>query len=303
MIICPSCGSNVEGNLCLGCPACGARAVGPPLAKAEYELPSYGRATLTFVAGGAMTVAFLGLVIATLFQNGNFTVNVERLLNAGQIAAWQIKWVALPVAIIVLWGAAGLVGSIKKNPTRFAGLRAGRVGLASALVATLMIASLIGMTVPERLRRHGWALQAGSDARDYTLVRAMNEYRELHGSVPSDPDELVKELRTLPDPDGSIARALQGLDAGGYKPGAVVAAASTKSKPQVLRTSALRNAETRGVQPLTQPLTFNTYELRTPGPDKVINTDDDSIIRDGIILRVSDLPPTSVTVQPRSKTP
>ena len=48
MIICPSCGSGVRADLCLGCPSCGARAVGPPLARAEHELPSFGRAALAF---------------------------------------------------------------------------------------------------------------------------------------------------------------------------------------------------------------------------------------------------------------
>ena len=60
MINCPSCGSNFEGDLRLGCPSCGARSVGPPLAKAEHELPSYGRAVIVSAGGVAMSGVFLG---------------------------------------------------------------------------------------------------------------------------------------------------------------------------------------------------------------------------------------------------
>jgi len=58
LIICPACGSCVQADLCLGCPSCGARAVGPPLARAEHGLPSFGRAGIAF-AGGLVMVGFV----------------------------------------------------------------------------------------------------------------------------------------------------------------------------------------------------------------------------------------------------
>ncbi len=162
MIICPACGSKVDGDLCLGCASCGARAIGPPLAKAEHQLRSYGRAAIVSANGAVLSAGFLSLVIVTLFQLRGFPLHLSSLISsselaalvsAGEVVAWRLKWVALPIAISTFWGGARLVRSIKHNPHQFIGLRAARAGFAAAVIATLAVATLIGITVPERLRR------------------------------------------------------------------------------------------------------------------------------------------------------
>jgi type II secretory pathway pseudopilin PulG len=159
------------------------------------------------------------------------------------------------------------------------------------VIVTAMIATLIGVTVPERLRRHQWAVDAGYYAQAYTIQRALQEYRALHGTIPTT-DDLIKELSTLPDPNGSIAEALRNLDASGYQASSVLAAASTKSKPMVQRGTALRNAATTAnADP--QGVSFTNYDLRLPGPDKLLNTDDDFIVSDGLIKKISEMPPAS----------
>jgi hypothetical protein len=299
LIICPSCGSTVDGDLCLGCAYCGARAIGPPLANAEHQLRSFGRATLVSASGIVLFVGFLSLVVTTLIQFKGFPlrlsalvsfVDLPAILSAGEVAAWQVKWIALPVAIAALWSGARLVRSIRKNPDLFIGLRAARVGFAASIVATLMVATLIGVTVPERLRRHQWKVDAGYYAQAYTIQRALLEYRALHGTLPT-PDDFVTGLSSLPDPDGSIAEALRNTDPNGYQANSVVASASTKSKP-LMRTTALRNAAaTANVDP--PGVSFTNYDLRLPGPDKLPNTDDDFVVRDGLVLKASELPPSA----------
>lgn len=299
MIICPSCGSNVDGDLCLGCASCGARAIGPPLAKAEHHLPSYGRAAIASASGAVLFAGFLSLVIVTLVQFKGPRLRLSSLISlldlptiisAGEVAAWRLKWVALPIAIAVLWSSARLVRSIRNNPDLFIGLRAARAGLAGCIIATLMVAALIGVTIPERLRRHQWGVEAGYYAQAYTIQRALLEYRALHGTLPTT-DDLVKGLSSLPDPDGSIAEALRNLDPNGYQANSVVAAASTKSKP-LMRTTALRNATTStNVDP--PGVSFTNYDLRLPGPDRVLNTDDDFIVVDGLVLQASELSPST----------
>ena len=106
MINCPSCGSNFEGDLRLGCPSCGARSVGPPLAKPEHELPSYGRAVAVSASGLAMFAVFMGSVIAALIEFKGFPPSFASIVRAGEVASWRLKWVALPVAIVVLWSSA-----------------------------------------------------------------------------------------------------------------------------------------------------------------------------------------------------
>jgi hypothetical protein len=299
LIICPSCGSTVDGDLCLGCAYCGARAIGPPLANAEHQLRSFGRATIVSANGAVLFAGFLSLVIVTLIQFRGFPLRLSSLvsfldlsavLSAGEVAAWRLKWVALPVAIAALWSGARLVRSIRKNPDLFIGLRAARAGFAASIVATLMVATLIGVTVPERLRRHQWAVDAGYYAQAYTIQRALLEYRALHGTLPT-PDDFVKGLSSLPDPDGSIAEALRNMDPNGYESNSVVAAASTKSKP-LMRATALRNAAT-SANADSPGLSFTNYDLRLPGPDKLLKTDDDLVVRDGLVMKASELPPAA----------
>ena len=293
MIICPACGSSVEGDLRQGCSSCGARAVGPPLARPEHELPSYGRASIAFASGVIMSVGFLFATTAALVENNSlslrfWTLRFWTVVAAGETAAWRLKWMALPVAIAVLWSGARIIRSIKTDPNKFIGLRAARIGFTNAAVVTTLFATLIGITVPARLRQRRYGIEAKLYARGRTLSRALLEYRELHGTVPPQ-EELVKELRTLPDPDGSIAEALRDLDPSGYQPGAVLASA-TKAKPTALRGGAIRNASvnTTAGSAGDHGIAFTNYDWRLPGEDKILNTDDDLIIRDGLVMTVAD---------------
>jgi hypothetical protein len=213
-------------------------------------------------------------------------VRVPAIVNAGEVAAWQLKWIAAPMAIAVLWGGARLLRTIKNAPATFGGLRAARAGFIAAIATVTLILGLIGVTVPERLRRHQWALEAAENARAYTLDMALQKYRDLHGTLPPQ-DDLVNQLKTLPDPDGAIADALRFVDANEYQASTVVAAAAPKTKP-LPKGAALRNASlTTNPDPPT--VSFTNYELRLPGPDKKLNTEDDLIVRDGLIMTVAEL--------------
>lgn len=297
MIICPSCGSCVEGDLCLGCAACGARAVGPPLAKAEHELPSFGRAGIVFASGVAMSGTFLVLLIAAFIEKKPGAIGFWTLATAGEIVAWRVKWVALPIAIAVIWSGARIVRSIKQNPSRFIGLRGARIGLVAACVVTILAAALIGITIPERLRQRQESIYAAQHARGYTLSRAFLEYRELHGTYPTDPDKWMDALRTLPDPDSSIAEALRFVDPNGYQATAQVAVASTKSKPLVTSGLALRKGAT-ATNPEPGSVSFTSYELRLPSEHRLLASDDDFVLRDGVIVKADTTTPSS-TAAPR----
>ncbi|MDX6496820.1 MAG: hypothetical protein QOG23_80 [Blastocatellia bacterium] len=302
MINCPSCGSNFEGDLRLGCPSCGARSVGPPLAKPEHELPSYGRAVAVSASGLAMLGVFMGSVIAALIEFKGFPPSFGSIVRAGEIASWRLKWVALPVAIVVLWSSARIIRSIKANPRGLIGLRAARLGFVASALVTVMIATLIGVTIPVRLERREWANDAATTAPGYTMARAMLEYRELHGTPPLDNDKVASELRTLPDPDGSIANALRYFDSNGYQVGTVLAAASTKSKTLVPQGSAIRNASPTAAPTSDHGVSFNNYVVRLVGEDKIPNTDDDIIVSDGMVMKASDITPQS-TNQSRKNAP
>jgi hypothetical protein len=282
LIICPACGFSVDGQLSNGCPSCGARAVGPPLAKPEHQLVSYTGAGLTAFIGGLMTVGFATLTVIAWITKMGALPRFWTLVSAGETAAWQLKWVALPIAAAGVWVGGKSLNAIKISPQQFGGLRLARAGYSAAIATALVVAGLIGITVPQRLRHHQWGLEAAENARAYTLSRAILEYRELHGTVPPTQDELLSALRTLPDPDGSIAEALSVVDANGYQPTSVLAAAATKTKT-LARGGAIRNASLNTI-PDSPAVSFTNYDLRLPGADRKLNTDDDVIVSDGLVM-------------------
>jgi hypothetical protein len=242
-----------------------------------------------------MSGVFLASLIAALVEYGAFP-RFGSIVSASEVAAWRLKWAMLPAAIIVLWGSARIIRSIKASPDRFMGLRAARLGFVASSLVTCLIAILIGVTMPVRLERRQWGFEAAEKVPAYTFARAILQYRELHGTPPVDSDKVAAELRTLPDPDGSIAEALRYYDANGYQVGTVLAAASTKSKSLVAQGSAIRNASMTVAPTTDHGVSFNSYELRLAGADKILNNEDDIIIRDGVVMKVSDLSPPPVTL-------
>lgn len=232
-----------------------------------------------------MLVGFLASTTVVWIASKGAALNLGMIVAAGQTAAWQLKWISLPVAIAVVWGGLRSVRTIRNSPADFGGLRLARSGFSAAILATLMVATLIGVTVPERLRRREWGIEAAELARGYTFHRALLEYRERHGTLPPR-DELARELRTLPDPDGSIAEALRNFDASGYEATSVLAAApktKTLQRGGALRTVSLNTTAD------APPVSFTNYELRLPGKDKKPNTEDDLVVRDGLILTLPGL--------------
>ena len=294
MVVCPSCGCAVQGDLCLGCSVCGARAVGPPLAKAEHELPSFGRAGLAFATGIGTAGTFLGLLITTFIEKRPGPLGFWTVATAGEIVAWRVKWVALPIVILVIWSSARIVRSISQNPSRFIGLRAARLGLVAATTVTLLIGALIGITIPDRMRQRQDTIEAAIRARGYTLHRAFLEYRELHGTFPTDPDKYIEALRTVPDPDGSIAEALRFVDPSGYEASSKVAAGPTKGKQLLPRGAALRSVSTT-TSPEPVGVSFTSYKLRLPSEHRFLGSDEDFVLSDGVIKKASEVSSTSST--------
>jgi hypothetical protein len=290
LTVCPCCGFKFEGDLRRdGCKACGARAVGPPLSTPAQELPFYGRALFVCAFGGVLLVTFLVNFIIALFERSQDSFDFSSIVSAAETTAWRLKWVALPVTIIAIWTGSVICASIRRNPQRFAGSRIAHGGLMASVLVTVLLTTFIGISIPERLRQRQLGLEAATSARLYTLHRAFLEYRTLYGTYPATTDDIWGALKSkaLPDPDGSITTALVGVDSNAYSPGADLASLP-KKKPRTLRGSALRNASLRSTDDAPEGgLAFTKYELRLPGEDKKLGTEDDWIMRDGMIIKPS----------------
>jgi hypothetical protein len=291
--ICPCCGFRFEGDLKTGCEACGARAVGDPLPKPERELPAYGRPLLLAATGILMILGFLAQTVMALAQRVPLSFGFWSWIAAAETAAWRLKWISIPVTFCAVWGGHRIYQSMMETPELFVGLRRARQGLMASALVSLMILTLIAVTVPARVRQRRTRIEAGLAALGYTYDRALLEYRARYGTLPTD----LNNLRDLPDPDGSIAAALAALGDGnlsdyqGYKTSSIQMAELPKKKPAPLRGAALLNASVN--LPADDPpggvLVFTDYELRLPGEDKILGTEDDLVVRDGVVMKASEV--------------
>ncbi|MBA3766343.1 MAG: hypothetical protein H0W99_05015 [Acidobacteria bacterium] len=291
MTVCPCCGGKFEGNLLDGCALCGARAVGEPLARPEIELPAYGRGVLVGAIGLLLLLFFTLSTIIALFEQTQLTIGFWPIVSAAETAAWRLKWTVLPFSVVALWGGWLIYASIRRESVRFAGHDLARCGLMASMLVIVMIATFIGLTVPERLRQRALGIYAGVEAQGYTVERALLEYRQRYKTYPTN----VKDLQDgLPDRDGSIAAALSNIDPSTYQPRANLANAST-AKPGRLRGAALRRASMNNPtdDSVNEKISFTNYEVRLPGADKIPNTDDDWLMRDGVFIKPSKSGPAS----------
>ena len=285
MTTCPCCGFKFHGALTSGCKQCGARAVGEPLPKPAHILPSYGRALALAVTGSLVALIFVVQIIVAFAQKWAGSFGFWSWVAAGETAAWRLKWIAIPSLFVVLWFGRKLYRSIVSQPDRFCGVKYARRGLVASASVAMLIALLIGITVPARLQHRKLAQEAAILAQGYTIERALFEYKITYHTLPADYKILQERI---PDPDGSLAAALKDLDPTTYKPTTEVAANSTeRSRPQ--RGLAIRNASLSESDDIPQGgLAFTIYVLRLPGKDKITGTEDDWIVENGMVKKYSD---------------
>jgi hypothetical protein len=291
--ICPCCGFKFTGTLTDGCARCGARAVGDALPKPAHELPSYGRTLILVVSGSLLTlVLFVQTIIALAQRPGSLGRFFQfwSWVAAGETAAWRLKWVSIPVLFVALFFGLKLYRSIRLQPRRFCGVKYARRGLLASSTVGLLIALLIGVTVPARLRQRQMSIDAKHQARAYTLMLALYQYRKTYKQVP-DQGDIKNELARLPDPYGLIKDALANMDPTGYQPKAAEIATNTTQQRRGLRGEVIRKVS------MTSPtddlpaggLAFTDYDLRLPGEDKILGNGDDWIGRDGVIMKLADV--------------
>lgn len=242
---------------------------------------------LLTVTGSVFVLVFVVQTAIALFQRSAHSLGFWSFVAAGETAAWRLKWIAIPTLFIALWSGWKIYRSIRNQPERFCGVKHARRGLMASAFVGLMIATLIGITVPARIRQNQMSRDAAQLAKTYAYDRAFDEYRLKFGTFPTS----IADLKKVSDPDGTLAAALGDLgdldSFTGYKPSADVAAVSGPKSPG-LRGAVIRKASLSDDSPAVG-ISFNEYELRLPGEDKIYGNGDDWLLRDGIAVRVSDV--------------
>lgn len=232
-----------------------------------------------------MVLVFVVQTLVAYFQRFSDSLGFWNWVGAAETAAWRLKWISIPVLLITVTLGRKLYISVLNQPERFCGIKYARRGLLASSIVVLLIALLIGVTVPARLDQRQMSKDAAILAQWYTIERALVEYRIKYHTYPAN----MKELRDrIPDAYGELDQAIAGLHPKSYNAMGEVAAVST-DKPRTQGGVAIKNAS------LTSPaddetlggLAFTTYVLTFPGEDKILGTEDDWVGTDGMIRKVS----------------
>ncbi|MBA2341679.1 MAG: hypothetical protein H0V88_14925 [Pyrinomonadaceae bacterium] len=292
MTTCPCCGSSFKGTLEEGCASCGAHAVGPALPQPPQKLPAYEQAFLVATMSALLASAFLASFVVALAERGVFPLSLDDFVTTLENAAWRLKYTVLPLSVIGLWASWSVTKRMRRAPARFTGHGIAHACL--ALTGAIMVTNAvgIGISIPERLRVAQIAHEAANNALLYASHRAILDYQACYGTYPATLDD----LRKLPDADGSIAAALDHLASSEYRPTAPPTAQLTNSNSsgRSLRgsTAKLRYAKRRvnADDGVGAGVSFNNYELKWPGEDKIFGTADDRVMRDGVFVESSQYP-------------
>ncbi|GAC1446520.1 MAG: hypothetical protein NVSMB56_05980 [Pyrinomonadaceae bacterium] len=215
-VICPCCGADkVAATASEECHACGARAVGAPLAPPENLVPSYWRAFGAFAFGTALISVFLVLTLTAWFADKALSFGVWDFVTAGETAAWRLKWFALPASVFVVYVGRRTVRLVKSDPTRFTGMRLARFGVNASASFALAVAVLIVITVPARLQQRELARRAERDAIGYSFLHHSLAYKAHFGTFPSEVSNLgdLKKFKEFAADDSLDALIIRLKDA------------------------------------------------------------------------------------------
>jgi type II secretory pathway pseudopilin PulG len=234
-----------------------------------------------------VALIFVVQVLIAFVQKWTGSFGFWKWVAAGETASWRLKWAAIPLLFVVLWSGRKLFRSIVSQPERFCGLKYARRGLLSSATVAMLIALLIGITVPARLEHRRLSREAAILAQGYTIERALLEYKIKYHTLPADFKTLQERVS---DPDGSLAAALSGIDPIAYVPSADFAANATE-KSRTLRGAVIRKASLSSATDDTPTggLAFTNYVLRLPGEDKIPGNEDDWVVRDGVVMKLSEI--------------
>src|SRR5262249_10998371 len=142
-----------------------------------------------------------------------------------------------------------------------------------------------------RLQQRKLAQEAAIRVQGYVIERALTEYRIKYQMYPAD---LATLRERVSDPDGSLAAALLNINPNTYVPSAEFAVVGAE-KSRRLRGSVIRQASFSPTDDAPAGgLSYTTYQLRLPGEDKIFGNEDDWLIRDGMVMKLSDVAKGSV---------
>lgn len=177
------------------------------------------------------------------------------------ISIFAFIWKPLLIlTLLALYLAFTARKRILSDPRHFGAYRTATSALILSIIILLGVSTYVALGIPKYIETEKEKQSAATRAKMYHLASALLDYKAQHGAYPASLDELKSVSKENLELVDFWENRLK------YRATAELAADSQLG--------------------LNQPLpSFNQYQLVSPGADGVLGTNDDLVMKDGMILK------------------
>jgi len=180
------------------------------------------------------------------------------------------KWLAF-AAVVVIWSAWRAVRLAKQNADWYGGYKTALATLSLTIAGSATLAAYGIAHIPQALENYQLRQIAATEAAMHHVANLLEEYQLANNAYPRNAQELKKDTgESLP----------------------------TDYWDRSIKYERRNDPIADGSREITL-LSANNFELRSAGPDGIVGTDDDIVMRDGIIFTNSSVKTHSAVQQSR----
>jgi hypothetical protein len=291
-MICPCCGKSREISSS-ECASCGAKQVGPPLAKPDVLMPKLGPAFVALACGVMVIIAFLAtwilkddaqvgrvLLVWALGDGYELTrklIEADAKLpyyrifafDAYRLAGEVFSIGAIPLLLGGIWLARRARRLIKSDSASFGGARVALASYGLSIVLLIVFSAAGASSIPRMIARGRARSAAATRALMYELhAQGLQRYYKEYGAYPAELSDLSRVSASGTPQSDYWERGFE------YKPVGVIASKGSA-------------------------ISLSDYKLVSAGPDGRVGTSDDIIMIDGVIVELQNDPDAAESNQDR----
>jgi hypothetical protein len=294
-MICPCCGESREISSS-ECASCGAKQVGPPLAKPDVLMPKLGPSFAALACGVIVIIAFLlywalsndmqvGRVLLVWTLGDGYELTKKLLAADAKLPYYRIfafdayrraitfSIVAVPLSLAGIWLARRALRLLKSDSTSFGGMKIARASYGLS-IGLLVVFSAVSVSSIPRVIATGRAKRiAATRALMYELhARGLQRYYKEYGKYPGELDnEHLSKVNAEEAPQSDYwGHNFE------YRPVAVIASKGSG-------------------------INLSDYKLISSGPDGRLGTEDDITMINGVIVELQNDPDAAELNQGRAR--
>jgi hypothetical protein len=292
-MICPCCGESREISSS-ECASCGAKQVGPPLAKPDVLMPKLGPSFAALVCGVIVIIAFLltwaldkdmrvGRVLLVWTLGDGFELTKKLLEVDAKLPYYRIfafdayilanffSIFAIPLSLAGIWLARRAIRLIKSDSASFGGFRVARASYYLSIGLLVAFSAVSVSSIPHWLATRHAKRMAATRALMYELhARGLQRYYKEYGNYPGELTDLSRVNASGSPQSDYWERNFE------YKPVAVIASKGSG-------------------------ISLSDYTLVSAGPDGKFGTEDDITMIDGVIVESQNDPDAAEPNQGRAR--